>query len=124
MIRAEKGQKSIRVTARLYGVTTTTVKAVWKDERLSQRAVEISRVKKELADDMLLVADLGVQQVREKISDCNARDAAIVTAVMVDKSRLMNGETTANVGVAGLMQIIHTNEITPNNLHFNPDKAK
>jgi hypothetical protein len=89
---AAEGQ-SISATARALGVSRNTVCAVREREGIS-----VEQEKRELLKDLRKASRLGVEKVLELIPDLkSAKDAAITTAVMLDKYQLLSGEATARV---------------------------
>jgi len=79
--------------ARALGVSRNTVAAVQEREGIS-----IEQHKKELLRNVRTAARLSVERVVELVpAITNAKDAAIVAAVMVDKLQLLSGEATARV---------------------------
>lgn len=85
--------QSISATARALGISRNTVAAVRDRE-----GVTIEQDKKELLRDLRRASRLGVEKVLELLPDTkSAKDAAIVTAVMVDKAQLIGGEATSRV---------------------------
>jgi hypothetical protein len=84
---------SMSAMARALGVSRNTVVAVQEREGIS-----IEQHKKELLRNVRTAARLSVERVVELVpSITNAKDAAIVAAVMVDKLQLLSGEATARV---------------------------
>jgi transcriptional regulator with XRE-family HTH domain len=84
---------SMSAMARALGVSRNTVAAVQEREGIS-----IEQHKKELLRNVRTAARLSVERVVELVpSITNAKDAAIVAAVMVDKLQLLSGEATARV---------------------------
>jgi hypothetical protein len=84
---------SMSAMARALGVSRNTVAAVQDREQIS-----IEQQKKELLRNVRTAARLSVERVVELVpSITNAKDAAIVAAVMVDKLQLLSGEATARV---------------------------
>lgn len=84
---------SMSAMARALGVSRNTVAAVQDREQIS-----IEQQKKELLRNVRTAARLSVERVVELVpSISNAKDAAIVAAVMVDKLQLLSGEATARV---------------------------
>ena len=89
---AAEGQ-SISATARALGVSRNTVCAVRERE-----GVSVEQEKKELLKDLRRASRLGVEKVIELLPETKAaKDAAIVSAVMIDKLQLLSGEATARV---------------------------
>lgn len=89
---AAEGQ-SISATARALGVSRNTVCAVRERE-----GITIEQDKKELLKDLRRAQRLGVEKVIELIpSVTSAKDAAIVSAVMIDKHELLSGGATSRV---------------------------
>lgn len=89
---AAEGQ-SISATARALGVSRNTVCAVRDREGIS-----IEQDKKELLKDLRRAQRLGVEKVIELIPEVtSAKDAAIVSAVMIDKHELLSGGATSRV---------------------------
>jgi hypothetical protein len=79
--------------ARALGVSRNTVAAVQEREQFP-----IEQQKKELLKNVRTAARLSVERVVELVPSINnAKDAAIVAAVMVDKLQLLSGEATARV---------------------------
>jgi hypothetical protein len=84
---------SMSAMARALGVSRNTVAAVQEREGIS-----IEQHKKELLRNVRTAARLSVERVVELVPTINnAKDAAIVAAVMVDKLQLLSGEATARV---------------------------
>jgi hypothetical protein len=84
---------SMSAMARALGVSRNTVAAVQEREGIS-----IEQHKKELLRNVRTAARLSVERVVELVPSINnAKDAAIVAAVMVDKLQLLSGEATARV---------------------------
>ena len=89
---AAEGQ-SISATARALSVSRNTVAAVREREGIS-----IEQEKKELLRDVRRAARLSVERAIELVPSINnAKDAAIVAAVMVDKMQLLSGEATSRI---------------------------
>lgn len=89
---AAEGQ-SISATARALSVSRNTVAAVREREGIS-----IEHEKKELLRDVRRAARLSVERAIELVPSIqNAKDAAIVAAVMVDKMQLLSGEATSRI---------------------------
>lgn len=89
---AAEGQ-SISATARALSVSRNTVCAVRERE-----GITIEQDKKELLKDLRRAQRLGVEKVIELIpSVTSAKDAAIVSAVMIDKHELLSGGATSRV---------------------------
>lgn len=85
--------QSISAAARALGISRNTVCAVRDRE-----GVSVEQEKKELLRDLRRASRLGVEKVLELLPDTkSAKDAAIVTAVMVDKGQLLAGEATSRV---------------------------
>ena len=84
---------SMSAMARALAVSRNTVAAVQEREGLT-----IEQHKKELLRNVRTAARLSVERVVELVPTItNAKDAAIVAAVMVDKLQLLSGEATARV---------------------------
>ena len=84
---------SISATARALGVSRNTIAAVREREGFT-----IEQDKKELLRDVRRAARLSVERAIELIPTINnAKDAAIVAAVMVDKGQLLSGEATSRI---------------------------
>ena len=84
---------SVSAMARAFGVSRNTIAAVQDREGFS-----IEQHKKELLRNVRTAARLSVERVVELVPTINnAKDAAIVAAVMVDKLQLLSGEATARV---------------------------
>ena len=84
---------SMSAMARALGVSRNTVAAVQDREQFP-----IEQQKKELLKNVRTAARLSVERVVELVPTINnAKDAAIVAAVMVDKLQLLSGEATARV---------------------------
>lgn len=84
---------SMSAMARALGVSRNTVAAVQDREQFP-----IEQQKKELLKNVRTAARLSVERVVELVPSINnAKDAAIVAAVMVDKLQLLSGEATARV---------------------------
>jgi len=84
---------SMSAMARALGVSRNTVAAVQDREQFP-----IEHQKKELLKNVRTAARLSVERVVELVPSINnAKDAAIVAAVMVDKLQLLSGEATARV---------------------------
>jgi hypothetical protein len=84
---------SMSAMARALGVSRNTVAAVQEREGIC-----IEHHKKELLRNVRTAARLSVERVVELVPTINnAKDAAIVAAVMVDKLQLLSGEATARV---------------------------
>lgn len=52
-----------------------------------------------LSEDMLDAAELAVGQVKRRLVDASAKDAAIVTGVMIEKANLLQGKATKHVAI-------------------------
>ena len=84
---------SMSAMARALGVSRNTVAAVQEREQFP-----IEQHKKELLKNVRTAARLSVERVVELVPSINnAKDAAIVAAVMVDKLQLLSGEATSRV---------------------------
>jgi transcriptional regulator with XRE-family HTH domain len=84
---------SMSAMARALGVSRNTVAAVQEREGIS-----IEQHKKELLRNVRTAARLSVERVVELVPTINnAKDAAIVAAVMVDKLQLLSGEATSRI---------------------------
>ena len=84
---------SMSAMARALGVSRNTVAAVQDREQFP-----IEQQKKELLKNVRTAARLSVERVVELVPSINnAKDAAIVAAVMVDKLQLLSGEATSRV---------------------------
>jgi hypothetical protein len=84
---------SMSAMARALGVSRNTVAAVQEREQFP-----IEQQKKELLKNVRTAARLSVERVVELVPSINnAKDAAIVAAVMVDKLQLLSGEATSRV---------------------------
>lgn len=84
---------SMSAMARALGVSRNTVAAVQERE-----GITIEQHKKELLRNVRTAARLSVERVVELVPTINnAKDAAIVAAVMVDKLQLLSGEATSRV---------------------------
>ena len=93
IIRMSAEGLSISAQARALGVSRNTVCAVRDREGFS-----IEQDKKDLLRDVRRAARLSVERAIELVPGIqNAKDAAIVAAVMVDKMQLLSGEATARV---------------------------
>jgi hypothetical protein len=93
IIRMSAEGLSISAQARALGVSRNTVCAVRDREGFS-----IEQDKKDLLRDVRRAARLSVERAIELVPCIqNAKDAAIVAAVMVDKMQLLSGEATARV---------------------------
>lgn len=84
---------SVSAMARAFGVSRNTIAAVQDREGFS-----IEHLKKELLRNVRTAARLSVERAIELVPGIqNAKDAAIVAAVMVDKMQLLSGEATSRV---------------------------
>ena len=93
IIRMSAEGLSISAQARALGVSRNTVCAVRDREGFS-----IEQDKKDLLRDVRRAARLSVERAIELVPCIqNAKDAAIVAAVMVDKLQLLSGEATSRV---------------------------
>jgi hypothetical protein len=93
IIRMSAEGLSISAQARALGVSRNTVCAVRDREGFS-----IEQDKKDLLRDVRRAARLSVERAIELVPCIqNAKDAAIVAAVMVDKMQLLSGEATARI---------------------------
>ena len=93
IIRMSAEGLSISAQSRALGVSRNTVCAVRDREGFS-----IEQDKKDLLRDVRRAARLSVERAIELVPTIqNAKDAAIVAAVMVDKMQLLSGEATARV---------------------------
>lgn len=93
IIRMSAEGLSISAQARALGVSRNTVCAVRDREGFS-----IEQDKKDLLRDVRRAARLSVERAIELVPCIqNAKDAAIVAAVMVDKMQLLSGEATSRV---------------------------
>ena len=93
IIRMSAEGLSISAQARALGVSRNTVCAVRDREGFS-----IEQDKKDLLRDVRRAARLSVERAIELVPGIqNAKDAAIVAAVMVDKMQLLSGEATSRV---------------------------
>lgn len=93
IVRMSAEGLSMSAMARALGVSRNTVAAVQEREGIS-----IEQHKKELLRNVRTAARLSVERVVELVPSINnAKDAAIVAAVMVDKLQLLSGEATARV---------------------------
>lgn len=93
VVRMVAEGQSISATARALGISRNTVCAVRDREGFS-----VEQEKKQLLRDLRRASQLGVEKVLELLPDTkSAKDAAIVTAVMVDKQQLLSGEATSRV---------------------------
>ena len=93
VVRMVAEGQSISSTARALGISRNTVCAVRDREGFS-----VEQEKKQLLRDLRRASQLGVEKVLELLPDTkSAKDAAIVTAVMVDKQQLLSGEATSRV---------------------------
>ena len=93
IIRMSAEGLSISAQARALGVSRNTVCAVRDREGFS-----IEQDKKDLLRDVRRAARLSVERAIELVPTIqNAKDAAIVAAVMVDKMQLLSGEATSRV---------------------------
>jgi hypothetical protein len=93
IIRMSAEGLSISAQARALGVSRNTVCAVRDREGFS-----IEQDKKDLLRDVRRAARLSVERAIELVPGIqNAKDAAIVAAVMIDKMQLLSGEATARV---------------------------
>jgi hypothetical protein len=85
--------QSISATSRALSISRNTVCAVRDRE-----GVSVEQEKKELLRDLRRASRLGVEKVLELLPETkSAKDAAIVTAVMVDKAQLIGGDATSRV---------------------------
>ena len=93
VVRMVAEGQSISSTARALGISRNTVCAVRDREGFS-----VEQEKKQLLRDLRRASQLGVEKVLELLPNTkSAKDAAIVTAVMVDKQQLLSGEATSRV---------------------------
>ena len=93
IVRMSAEGLSISAQARALGVSRNTVCAVKEREGFS-----IEQEKKDLLRDVRRAARLSVERAIELVPGIqNAKDAAIVAAVMIDKMQLLSGEATARV---------------------------
>lgn len=100
LLRAEKGQLSVRKTAEKYGVSTATVERYFGNVKLANMEREVATVKEHLADRLYLTADNCVDQVQAALSDASSKDSAIALGILIDKARLIGGESTQNINTA------------------------
>jgi len=116
MILAEKGNgKSSRQVGREYGVSDNTVTAIWRNPKLNALRPKVEQIKKAMSAKMYLAADMSIEQVADKIQSASARDASIIAGVMIDKARLIEGESTSNQSVHIWMSAINDATISSQN---------
>lgn len=96
MIRAEKGVKSVRVTAKEYGVCPDTVQRIFNSDEMQLKQEQITRVKESMSGNLYLTAHRSIEIVNDKIEDASASQAAVIAGIMIDKARLIEGQSTAN----------------------------
>ena len=109
-IKSETGSQ--RDIARRYGLAKSTVAKIQHSVNMNQKAQEIALVKETLADNMLLVAKKGVDRLPELISEAtDCQRVATTVGILIDKSRLLSGQTTANIGIAAMLGYVHSTPI-------------
>jgi hypothetical protein len=111
LIRAEKGNLSIRKTAAKYSVSTETVQRLWGDVKLAEMSKEVATVKEHLADRLYVTADNCVDQVQAALFDASSKDAAVALGILIEKARLLENESTANVDVLGFMGLVNATPV-------------
>ncbi|NJD37378.1 MAG: hypothetical protein FIA89_03505 [Geobacter sp.] len=87
--------KSVRHVSKLTGRSRPTIDKVKADHK-----EDIQAMSERLADSFFETAERALAHISdEKLSNSNARDLGILSGVMVDKARLLSGESTQNVAV-------------------------
>lgn len=92
--------------AKQLNISPHTVKIIKNDPEILKKANEIAFIKKELPNKMTRLADLAADNAAENIQEMNSYQSAIIAKIAIESSRLIEGQSTANVGVIGLFGII------------------
>jgi transposase-like protein len=107
-ILAEKDTKqSTTAVAKKYGVHHSTVIKIWKDKKLGSQADEVRAIKEGMSSALYLTAHSSIKQVNEALDRASAKDAAVVTAIMIDKARLLDGEATSSQPVHVWLNLVN-----------------
>lgn len=111
---------SIPKTALQLNVPESTIKT-WKVEWDNDGSLsELRQRKKAEWEDLYIeqakdIINLATKRVKETLKDASAAQAATIAGIYTDKMRLIQGETTANVGQQGLVIQIGQQVVTGNN---------
>lgn len=88
-----------RETARQLRIAPNTVKAIIVQDKEGKSGLVVAQIKKNIADSMYLTAAKSINQINDVLDKASAKDAAVITGIMIDKARLIEGESTANQSV-------------------------
>lgn len=113
LVKAEKGVKSVRKTAELYGISTDTVQRIWKNKELAKLNDKVATVKKAMTDNLYLAAHCGIGQVVKAMPKANAQQAAVATGIMLEKARLLEEKSTQNLSHNGYLNIVNHVDYQP-----------
>jgi hypothetical protein len=112
LIKAEHNTgKSKADVARKYSVAESTVARLWKDDKLGTMKQELALIKESMADDLYLTAHRSVKQVNDKLDETTASQAAVITGIMLDKARLLEGKSTQNHSLQGYIAVCNTTPV-------------
>jgi hypothetical protein len=97
VILADKGVAGSPTIAKKYGIAESTVRLIWKDERLAKRVKAVNIIKENLEHDMLLTMDAAQKRVLKTMDKASVSQATMAYGVFFDKRRLLLNESTQNV---------------------------
>lgn len=92
-------KKTTRQIAAEYGVSNATVTAIEHNEAINSKLRQADQVKKGLSADCYILADKALKRTSESIEQAGPYQAAMIAATMIDKARLIEGQSTVNVGL-------------------------
>lgn len=91
-VLAENGDNAA-AASRETGIPETTIKE-WRAARTSLPPANlVAEMKAQRADQWDKLQDAGIARALEKLPEANARDAAIIAGIAVDKAALLRGES-------------------------------
>jgi hypothetical protein len=109
VIRAErKAGKSYGEISKEYNVGKATAKRICDNVKLAKHNDMVERVKKNMANKLYLTADSSIDQVNKMLPDASAAQAAVITGIMIEKARLIDGQSTANQSVHVWMDLVNS----------------
>jgi len=116
--------KSIPTTAKEYGVSESTVVALAADTRLKYKLALADTVKRGLSAELYIKAQASLDKITDdRLEKVNAYQNAIITATLIDKARLIEGQNTQQVGISaviGLVDALRGYQSPPVDIDYTP----
>ena len=105
--KIESPDKTYREIANENGISVSTAYQYCNDDKLKTKLTTAEHIKKALSADLYITAQRSLDAITDdRLQKVNAYQNAIITATCIDKARLIEGQSTHNISLAGRFMML------------------